>query len=236
MSNNVPTLSSFKQYVVDRAGEPEVIWNPLYDYQLYPTAGQTTLTFFALPIGQGITSSLGAVVGTTKTIHDTNMQLAGQLPAPQGFQIESVEIRVIPGAVSTANTFTLGQPSQGAAVAALAVTAQLNDAKTIYESGVLRLFIGSKDYLVYGPLGYFPPKTHFKQDGALATNSATTFEVATVNGYEEGQPFFMEVPIALTANMNWNVTLSWPGVVATPSGFNARIGVVLNGWLFRNSQ
>lgn len=234
---NIPTLSDFKNYVVDRAGEPEVIWAPLYDNQLFATAGSTAMTFFSTPIGQGVTSSLGAVVGTAKTLFDTNMQLAGQLPAPQGFQIESIEVRFTPGRSATANTFLLALPSQAATVAAAAVTAQLDDVKTIAESGLVNLYIGSKFYLQDGPLGKFPPKTQFNVQGAIGNSDTTTHnEVAMLTGFVAGQPYFLEVPISLTANMNWNVAITWPGAVATPSGFNGRIGVHLNGWLFRNSQ
>jgi hypothetical protein len=40
----------------------------------------------------------------------------------------------------------------------------------------------------------------------------------------------------LAPTQNFNVTLNFPTAVATPSGQNARIGVVLDGLLYRLSQ
>ena len=46
----------------------------------------------------------------------------------------------------------------------------------------------------------------------------------------------MEPPVSLFSGQNFTVSLNWPAVVATPSGFNARLGVILDGYQFRNSQ
>lgn len=238
MNAGVPNnLADFSNYVVNRAGQPEIVTQPLYDYILYPTAGAPQFTFFQNPIGQGITSAIGGTVGSTKTIQDTNMTIGGQLPQPQAFRIGGIQVRFMPGSVSTANTFTMAKPSQAATVAAAAVTAQLDDVKTLTESGTLTLLIGSKNYLQYGPLGYFPPTTAFAMDAAIGNSDTTTHnEVAAVTGQAGGQPFFLDIPITLTASMNWSITLSWPGAVATPSGFNGRLGVILDGFLLRDSQ
>lgn len=234
--NAIPTLDDFKDYVVSKAGEPEVFWQPRYDWNLYPLGGVNQLMFFQNPVGAGVTSAVGAVVASAKSIADTNMELQGQIPSPQGFQIESIEAIFFPGASAAANTFTIAVPNLFAAAAAAAVTAQLADQITIHESGVLTLFILSKTYLTETPLGRLPPKTHFEAHGAVATNSATVGEVAIVNAYSTGTPYFLEVPISLTANGNFNVTVAYPGPVAIPSGFNGRLGIYLNGFNFRNAQ
>jgi len=232
-----PSLQEFKSYVVSKTNEPEVTWQPLYDNVLYPTAGINQLVYFQNFIGQGITSAIGAVVGSPKTIADTNMQAAGQLPAPQGFTIESIETIFRPGNSAVANTFTLAVPSVAAAAAAASATIQLDDVLTIAESGVFDLFIMSKTYLYESPLGRMPCQTYVGIDTALASGDTTTHnEVGTVIGRAMGPLYSLPVPISLEANTNFKVTLSWPAPVATPSGKNGRLGVYLNGYLFRNAQ
>ena len=63
----------------------DVTVQPLYDTNTILAAGATNLTYFAQPIGQG-TSAFGAA-GQAKTLADTNMDLAGQLPSGQNFKI-----------------------------------------------------------------------------------------------------------------------------------------------------
>lgn len=230
---NVDTLNAYK---VNRPGQAEVIRQRLYDFQLYPTAGQAQFTFFALPLGQGITSAVGGVVGSAKTYADTNMQGAGSLPRPISYLAESIEVVFEPGSVATANTFTPATPNQFAAVAALAVLAQLQDVNILRISGWLELFIGSKTYLTEAPLGTFPPKVRLDLDAAIASNSATTAEVAAVSSKWAGRPYYLDPPITLETLQNFAVYLKFPAAVATPSGFNGRIGVVFDGVLFRLSQ
>lgn len=63
----------------------DVIVEPRYDTVFIPTAGTAgPLTLFALPIGQG--TSVFATA-STKTLADTNMDLAGQLPAGYNFKV-----------------------------------------------------------------------------------------------------------------------------------------------------
>jgi len=231
----IPSLAQLSQYKVNRQGA-EGIRQSLYDHLLYPTAGMNQLNFFALPQGQGVTSALGGVVGSTKTIADTNMDNSGMLPAGKSFLLTSVEVAFYAGTVNTANTFTQAVPSVFAAVAAAAVAGQINDIATFYLSGSLKLFIGSKTYLEEAPLMRFPPKSQLTLDAAVASNSATTAEVALASAKISGRPYMVEPPIYLENNQNFVVQLNWPGAVATPSGFNGRVGVILDGYLYRNSQ
>jgi len=231
----MPTLNQLKQFAVNRAGA-EGIRQSLYDYLLYPTAGVAQLNFFSLPIGQGIATALGAAVGSAKTINDTNMDSAGLLPAGKSFLVTSVEVPFYAGLSAAASTYTPAVPSVFAAVAAAAVAGQVNDVATFYQSGSLKLFIGSKTYLEEAPLLRFPPKTQLTVETALATNSATTAEIATVSAKISGRPYMVEPPIYLENNQNFVVQLNFPAAVATPSGFNGRVGVILDGYLYRNSQ
>ena len=228
------TLESYK---VNRPGEPEVIRQRLYDYQLYATAGSTQMTFFALPLGQGMTSSSGAVAGSPKTYADTNMETAGQLPRPKNYLLESIEVYFEPGSVSTANTFTIQTPVVFNTTAAAAVLAQITDVNAIRVSGYLELYIGSKTYLTEAPLGAFPMKTRMELDAAigLAGTNAQPAVLAAVNARTGGRPYYMDPPIVLETSQNFAVYLKWPVAIATVAN-NGRIGVIFDGVMYRLSQ
>ncbi len=230
-------LNTLNQYKVNRNGA-EVIRQRLYDFQLYPTAGQALMTFFSTPIGQGKTSSTGNVAGTVKTYADTNMEVGGQLPSPKAYLAESIEIIFEPGSVSTTDTFTHQPPNVFNATAAAAVLAQLQDVNIVRISGWLEFYIGSKTYLYEAPLGTFPQKVFLDLSAAVGTagTNAQPAEVAAVAAHWGGRPYYLDPPITLDSQQNFAIYLKWPAAVATPSGFNARIGVVLDGALFRLSQ
>jgi len=232
----IPTAADFNARRVTNPGQSEVIRQRLYDYQLYATAGVTQLTFFQNPIGAGITSAIGGTVGSAKTIWDTNMQLAGTLPSGIAYMVESIEVLFLPGSVSTTNTYTQVGQSVFNATAAASVMGALNDVNTFYQSGCLRFNVLSKNYLTETPLLAFPPKAHFDLSAAVASNSATTAEVAAQLNKSSGRPYYLEPSISLQPAVNFEVVLQWPAAVATPSGFNARVGVILDGYMMRASQ
>lgn len=222
MSNRVPPkLNQLGSYDVNRAGATEAVWQPLYDYGAptadnYAAAGQTSLTFFQQPIGQA-----------NKTLADTNMDQAGALPNPKQFLITSVEVLFWPA---------------GSLVARSGLTAAnldadfLKDVYAVSKSGFLDLFIGSKSYLIDGPLGVFPPKNRL--EGWGSTNQTTA---ADTNGSEQSYAscvgaLYEITPIRLISQQNFSVTLRWPTAVPLPSAVAARIGVRLNGFLYRLSQ
>jgi len=214
----------------------EVLRQSLYDFQIYPTAGVTALNFFTLPKGQGQTSQPGGVAGQTKAIGDTNMDQGSQLPAGKQFRIESIEVPFFPGSISTANLWLPALNHVFAAAAATAAFKALDDVTAFYTSGELQLFILSKSYLDEAPLCRFPPKTGVDYRVALASNSATVGEVAAGAAFATGRPYQLKPEITITSVQNFSVNLNWLAAVATPSGFNARVGVILDGVLERSSQ
>ena len=230
------SVADFASNRVTNPGQSEIIRQRLCDYQLYATAGYTQLAFFQQPVGQGITSAIGATVGSTKSLWDTNMELGGQLPSGKAYLIESIEVLFMPGTVATANTYTQAGFNGFAAVAAVTVANWVNDVNTFYQSGMLELNVLSKNYLRETPLLAFPPKAHFDLSAAVATNSATTAEVTQSLAKAAGRPYYIEPRVTLQPAVNFDVTLRWPAVVATPSGFNARVGVILDGYMMRASQ
>jgi hypothetical protein len=187
-------------------------------------------------VGQGLTTALGGTAGTAKTLWDTNLELPNTLPSGKAFMIESIEVLFFPGSVSTANTYTIASPALFNATASAAVQSQLADVNSFYQSGMLELNILSKNYLRETPLLAFPPKANFNLDAALASNSATTALNGAVNMRAAGRPYYLEPTIALQPAVNFEVVLRFPAAVATPSGFNGRVGVILDGYFMRASQ
>jgi len=188
----------------------EVITQPLYDYTTYVAAGQTLLSFFQIQAGSG-----------GKSLADTNMQMAGQLPANQQFLVGTIAVDIIPAGVA----------SQTGAV----VDANFNDMTRIANSGYLQFNLGTKVYYTGAPLKFFPTNTGIGGVAALSdTTTAGAGRVTTVDApILVGQVCRIK-PIMIPSNETFSVSLNWP--VAVPISANARIGVRLGGNLYRRSQ
>jgi hypothetical protein len=217
--NQVPTRAQLSKFSVNRPGW-EAIRQSLYDYQAYAAAGQSILTFFAQPAGQG-----------AKTLSDTNMTLAGQLPKNQEFLIQSIEVFFSP----TTPTVAAQMP---AAFGAQAAAALVNDSYIVGRGGNLNLTIGSKPYLQESPLGRFPQKCAFTVDGMFSdvTTAGANLQSRAAYGQWRGRPYLLDpAPLLLPENQNFSVSLAWPeGVQAITNP--GRIGVILDGILYRRSQ
>ena len=232
----IPSINEARQsYSVNRLDATEGIRQSLYDFQLYPAAGLPQFTFFQLQQGQGL-SSHPLNANNVKGIWDSNMESSGQLPNPKRFLIESIEVSFEAGSVATANTFTTVSPVAFAAVAAATVGSYITDINVVRQVGVVGLFIGSKYYLQEAPIGRFPPKVRPELTGTVASNSATTAEVFAGTLKQVGRPYFIEPAIFLESTQNFRVDIAFPAAQPLPSGFNGRIGVILDGYLYRNSQ
>jgi hypothetical protein len=216
---NVPNRTQLSQYSVNRPGW-EAIRQSLFHFQAYAAAGTTQLTFFQTPIGSA-----------TGQGSDTNMQNAGLLPTNQEFLVQSIEVYFFPTvpAVAAANPSAFG---------AQAVAAAVNDAYLFGRTGNLAFVIGSKPYLNEAPLGRFPGKVHFAVDAAVADISTTgaSMQSRIAVPYWVGRPYLLSpADLYLISTQNFSVTLNWPEgaqAIANP----ARVGVVLDGYLYRRSQ
>jgi hypothetical protein len=196
----------------------------LFDFQNYAAAGQNVLTYFQNPVGQN-----------GRSLEDTNMRAAGSLPAPQKFLVQSVQLMVIPGVdpVTAQNTATTDLVAPNFA----------NDVWAILSEGSLKFSIMSKDYIEEGPLLRFPPDARLSTDisiGAQMKQAVAADEVTAVYGdYASGigKPWYFRDKVFIEETENFQVTLNWPnGVVALPSGTQARVGVFLRGVLYRAVQ
>lgn len=80
---------------VTQLSQQDIIWNPLYDDGKYTgTNGQTSLSFFQSPQGQGTTLAPSAT--GTKNIYDTNLTGAGQLTKGNAFYMTGQELLFFP--------------------------------------------------------------------------------------------------------------------------------------------
>lgn len=105
-------------------GSQEAIWDQLYDTQVYPAAGIRTLTFFT-------------ATNADKTL--SNMEAAGQLPAPQTLQIHNICADIYPDAAGLSNN-----------VAATAVGNLDDSQKILFQArGTWTLTISNKQYGPY---------------------------------------------------------------------------------------
>lgn len=234
--DRIPTTADFERGSVTNPATSEVLKQSLYDSLLYAQAGQTSLTFFQQPVGQGNTTALGGTAGNPKSKSDTNMALGGQLSNGLMLLVQSIELHFFPGSVATANTFTIDTVSVFNAAASLALTAQVDDVSAFYQGGWLEFNILQKTYLTEAPLMRFPPKTHLQINGALASTSATQSEQGIANAFADGRPYYTEPELLLRPTMNFEVKLNWPGLVALTSGFNGRVTAILDGFTMRASQ
>ena len=219
MGNNgkaisIQSAADLSKYRVNRPGQLEVLRQSLYDFQVYAQAGQTQLLFFQVPQGQ-----------SAKTKADTNMQLAGQLPAGQQFLIQSIEVY-----------FFVGTVVPGVGPVANVIDSFANDVWAVAKGGWLELLVGSKNYLTEAPILRFPPKTRL--DGWASENGNTTAGAAlytrTSYAVPAGRPYPIDPYILLESTQNFSVALQWPAAVSVTNA--GRIGAVLDGLLIRNSQ
>ena len=199
----LPTLDQIQQYAVNRPNQNTGLRWELYDSVSYPTGGQTQLDFFQIPQGQ-----------RSKTLADTNMESAGQLPSPKSFFMTDIQIFFLSGLAPSA---------------ALGVATNINDAVIFYEGKAwAELFIGSTYYVQQAPLGRFPPRNGLN---GFASIPATDMAAYATYG---GAPYRMEPQILIPPNQNFRFSLKWPAALAITTA--SRIMVVLGGYQYRLSQ
>lgn len=233
VSNNYPTLEQFAANVAAVIGKIEVIEQELYDRIVYPHAGLNQFSFFTTPKGAGFSSESGNG-GNTKTDADTNMTQNGQLPAPQAFWIDGIQVDFDAGSTVAGTTdYTNVNPSIVAA--AQAAPDSLTDKAAILNSGWVQMFIGQKPYYQMGPLKYFPPRAQTRIDssqcnGAVAANAMVTSAV-----YSGGECRKIDPGLGLATGFNFGVNINFPVLVPTVTN-NGRLKVTLDGWLFRAAQ
>lgn len=215
------TQATLQQHVTQLSAQ-DIIWSPLYDSANYiGTNGQTQLSFFTVPQGQGTTTAPSATGG--KTIQDTNMNAAGQLTKGNAFYMTGQEIMFYPG-------------ENPETAAATVVNNFINDAYVFSKNGVLTLTVGSnRTYLQDGPMANFPPATRLAVAAALSGWAVTNSLVEIGYGVLSGEVYTI-VPLYIEATLGFQETITWAAAQALPSANNARVFSRLRGYLNRNAQ
>lgn len=204
-------------------GVKEAIREPLYDFLTYDSAATLSLRFFQEP--QGGPSS--------KTEADTNMTMAGQIPAGWKFSAEMLEVYILPG--SNASSYVRELPVKSGT--SLAAPNFANDVWALVNRASVKITIGSKPYATL-PLLKAPPTVGLEVKPAVAvenTNTTVLNQLTADYARLAGRPFVFDPILPIPANTNFDVTITWPAAVTLPSGFDCRIGVVLDGIRFRDA-
>jgi len=213
VGGNPPALADLSRFDVNRSGLVEGVWNPLYHRQTYVAAGQLSLMFFQIPLGQA----------AAPTLASTNMRAAGQLPSPQQFLCTGLQVHLkSPSAVSR----------QAAAVTTIGTN--WNDLDDALESlSWLDFQVGSKSYVQDGPLSKFPAMFGLSGVGAISVFAAGA-QSNIIDYAKSAGRYYAISPIRIPANQNFSVTLNWPAVQTIAA--DSTITVVLDGYLYRLSQ
>jgi hypothetical protein len=210
-------IDQLQQYNVNVEGVPDVIWQPLWDYQTYSSAGFTGPTlFFQVPNGS-----------SGKTIEDTNMGApGGSLPAPVNMLITGIECVFFAGSVPAVVT---GDETPSPA------NFQLNDLYAVHKGRMsFKLTIGDQTWLNEAPLGVFPSQFYLDGFAAAHFTQATAADDTVVIDYASFRgPMYQVVPYRLISNQDFTVAVNSPAAISLPSGNDARWGFRLHGYRFR---
>lgn len=177
---------------------------PLYDSAQIPAAGALKLTFFQQPFGAGAT-----IFGAgAKNLCDTNMTLAGQIPAGWMFTVHAIALALWSTAVTMA------------ADLAIALNASW-----------FELFLGSGTQSVF----QIPAKRltgGCGVDGYAATTVAATSQQAAHNGAADPRAIYgLKSPLKIFGGKGFSATLNWSALAPTTAAINAT--VFLEGQLVR---
>jgi hypothetical protein len=227
--NGIPVINNLQaaQKFAVNIDKYESITQSLYDSAGYPTTGINTLTFFQVPIGSGA----GVISAAGKTPEDTNMVAAGSMPNMQAFIVTSVEVEFQPAIVFAT---AAGQP---AVFGAGAVASSINDSWKFRATGWLNFTIGSKPYLIEGPMMKFPASNDFEINAAMSdASTAAASQQSRISFAKAVGPSYMLSPnnLLLIPMQNFVVTLNWQTLETVTSA--ARVFVRLMGQLLRAAQ
>lgn len=231
-----PTLEQFAANVAMVIGKIEVIEQELYDRIVYPLAGLAQFVFFSTPQGAGFSSESGLAAAGAKTEADTNMTQNGQLPSPQAFWIDNLQIDFDPGSITTANLYTTINPTTAPAAAAITAATSVQDKNLVLNAGWLQLKIGEKEYYKNGPLSYFPPRVQKRVDASHGNADTTTHnDVTTALLWIYGDLRTLDPGLGIATGVNFRVAVNFPVLQAMVTN-NGRLKCQLGGWLFRAAQ
>lgn len=214
-------------------GTKDVIWNPLFDFLSYPSAGGVAFNFYSNQQGQGTSSTPGAGA-VAKTQYDTNLTINNQLTKGNEFYAIGSETLFFPGVSNAALPLTV---LPGRTNLPTTVGVFVNDIWSVGNGGLKVLTVGTdRKYINDGPLFMFPPVTRLAMQAALAEVSATGTGAGIEISYASwsGEPYTL-VPIYIEANQSFTMQVTFAAAIPTNSAQIARIGDRLRGYLIRQA-
>jgi len=217
-------------------GQKDVIWNPLFDFQAYPSAGfpGNLATFFANQQGQGTSSAPGVGTNVPKTQWDTNLQAPNQLTLGNEFYAIGSGTLFYPGVNNVTNAAFALLPGRSL-TAPTNIGLFVDDVWEVGNQGFKALKVGTDRYYVQdGPLSLFPPCTRMALHSSLAGLSGTNIGGVIEYAAWSGEPYVM-VPVYIQTNQLFTVQYTFPVQLSLPSGTIGRIGERLRGYLIRQA-
>lgn len=219
------TQQDLQNHINALSGTQDVVYWPLFDSAAWAAAGQTLLSFFTSPIGQGVTTAPNGA--GSKTLADTNMYAAGQLTKGNEFFMTGQEFLFFPG---------VNPEVAGATSAPTVVNGFVNDTYLAGKSGVVTLQVGSnRVYIQDGPLVNFPPSVRLFVASAVGggATGGTQSIINTEYASWVGEPYDI-TPIYIEATQGFQENIQWPGAITLSA--TARIFSRMRGYLIRNAQ
>lgn len=167
----------------------DLITQPLYDSGTVATSATTKITFFSVPYGSGTTN-----FGTgAKTLTDTNLSLAGQIPA--GWRHECRAVSFVGWSVAVSQALDLQTMLQGAFIQ--------------IKTGGNKIWLEIPAKRLTGGCGV---------EGFAATavgGSPLTIQNAHIGVSDARAVYGLQTPITIVGGTAFSVTLEWPGGAPT---------------------
>lgn len=186
---------------------PDVVSEPIYDSALYAAAGQTKLTFFASPLGQG-TTAFGGAGG--KTLVDTNHETAPTLA--QGWEMSVQGISLI--CWSTAAT-------------------QYADTQLALVGAAFQLFVGTKPWFTV-PAKMLTGGAGIDGSAATAVGGTPLTIQAAHNGAADPRAIYpLREAISIKSQQGFKAELTWPNGVQAVTA-TIPITILLHGRKLRS--
>lgn len=179
--------------------------------------------YFNVPIG-----AQDPDTGAQATQEDTNMQAASLLTAPNRMLVTKINVPIGP---STATSITVGSTANGA------TESFKDDVTRIVWRGLFTFTLLNKEYLRLSPLGLLGSGLGvWGSIAAATTNTTTNITNALVNNGAPSSHEGYRVFLPLETQTTFNAQISFPKSSGLTTLAAVRIGVMLNGVLYRPEQ
>lgn len=200
----LPKAERFGHYPLNPAYMKDVVWWPLYDFvrieRIHPW-----LQFFQYPMGQ-----------RDKTESDTDMYLAGYLPAENNFLVTGIRVLFIPDAYEHR-----GHDAN-----------DRQDLRRVMLHGRLRMQIQNRVYNLGGPLARYPACFPIYHDVSESFFRRAVRRMSLTRLMKTA--YHEVVPVLIAANQAFSVSIHYDDRECATLNSPGRLGVILDGKLIRS--